>query len=168
MSYAELFRALALTAATGFSLMLSGCGGDAEEAGSAPQTSASDLAGGLEDAQDQAGGGSATLTVGGETYSFDGALCAFDSETGNEDFDFSLSAIGGGMQLSVDSGPTYGDNITLDDIEDFDNPSVGWSSDGDGFLTIDGLNVAAETDFVDTTDETLQTKEKGKLVATCP
>ncbi len=124
--------------------------------------------GSLEDAQDQAGGGTATLTVGNDTYSFDSALCAFDSETGNEDFTFSLSAIGDGMQLSVDSGPTYGDNITLDDIEDFDNPTVGWSSDGDGFLTIDGLDVSAEADFIDTTDETLQTVEKGELAATCP
>ena len=161
-------RTLATAAVAGLAFTLSGCGGDADEAGSPSDTTASDLAGGLEDAQDQAGGGTATLTVGTDTYSFDSALCAFDEETGNEDFDFSLSAIGDGMQLSVDSGPTYGDNITLDDIEDFDNPKVGWSSDGDGFLTIDGLDVSAMTDFIDTTDETLQTVEKGELVATCP
>jgi hypothetical protein len=169
MMHAELFRALAIAAIAGLSLTIAGCGGDGDEESSAPESNATDLAEGLEDTQNQAGGGgSATLTVGGETYSFDGALCAFDSETGNEDFDFSLSAIGDGMQLSVDSGPTYGDNITLDDIEDFDNPKVGWSSDGDGFLEIDGLNISATTDFTDTTDETLQTKEKGELVATCP
>jgi hypothetical protein len=72
------------------------------------------------------------------------------------------------MQLSVDSGPTYGDNITLNDIEDFDNPKVGWSSDGDGFLVIEGQDVSAETDFIDTTDETQQTTSAGELVATCP
>ena len=169
MTGAGSIRALTTAAVVGLTFALSGCGGGTDEAGSSsPDSSASDLAGGLEDAQDQAGGGSATLTIGSDTYSFDGALCAFDSETGNEDFDFSLSAIGDGMQLSVDSGPTYGDNITLDDIEDFDNPKVGWSSDGDGFLTIDGLDVSGEADFIDTTDETLQTVENGELVATCP
>ncbi len=168
MTGAGTIRALTTAAVVGLAFTLSGCGGGADEAGAAPDANASDLAGGLEDAQDQAGGGTATLTVGNDTYSFDSALCAFDSETGNEDFTFSLSAIGDGMQLSVDSGPTYGDNITLDDIEDFDNPKVGWSSDGDGFLTIDGLDVSAEADFIDTTDETLQTVEKGELTATCP
>lgn len=168
MTGAEIVRALTVTAVAGLSFTLSGCGGGTDEAVSAPDTNASDLADGLEDTQDQVGGGAATLTVGADTYSFDKVLCAFDSETGNEDFDFSLSAIGDGMQLSVDSGPTYGDNISLDDIEDFDNPKVGWSSDGDGFLTIDGLDVSAAADFIDTTDETLQTVEKGELAATCP
>ncbi|MEO8106057.1 MAG: hypothetical protein ABI720_01960 [Actinomycetes bacterium] len=161
-------KALIVAFIAGLSMGMAGCGGDADESSSTPESATSDLAGGLEDAQDQAGGGSATLTVGDETYAFDGALCAFDDETGNEDFDFSLSAIGDGMQLSVDSGPTYGDNVSLDDIEDFENPKVGWSSDDDGFLTIDGLDVSGEAQFTDTTDETLQTKEMGELVATCP
>ncbi len=157
--------------------LLAGCGSAADgsagpsEVGAAasdPEAAASALASGLEDAQNQVGGGSATLTVGGESYTFDSVLCAFGSETGNPDFDFSLSAIGDGMQLSADSGPTYGDNVTLDDIENFDNPKVGWSSQSDDFLTIADPDVSGSSDFTDTTDETGQTSKSGELVATCP
>jgi len=157
--------------------LLAGCGSDADgssgtpDAGSVasdPEAAASALASGLEDAQNRAGGGSATLTVGGESYTFDSVLCAFGSETGNPDFDFSLSAIGDGMQLSADSGPTYGDNVTLDDIENFDNPKVGWSSQSDDFLTISDPDVSGSSNFTDTTDETGQTSKPGELVATCP
>jgi hypothetical protein len=157
--------------------LLSGCGSDADgsagtpDAGavaSDPDAAASALASGLEDTQDQVGGGSATLTVGGQSYAFDSVLCAFGSETGNPDFDFSLSAIADGVQLSVDSGPTYGDNVTLNDIENFDSPTVGWGSQGDGFLTIADPDVSGSSDFLDTTDSSGQTVEQGELVATCP
>jgi hypothetical protein len=161
-----------------FGLVLTGCGSDAETASSSPDAGAvasdpesavDDLAEGLEDAQDAVGGGSATLTVGGKEYTFEKVLCAIGTEaTGNDDFEFSLSAIEDGMQLSVDTGPTYGDHTSLNDIEDFENPKVGWESEGNAFLTIQGNDVSGTTKFRDSTDDLGGKSVSGEIVATCP
>jgi hypothetical protein len=128
------------------------------------------------------GGGTATLTVGDETYTFDSVLCAVGEQTQSEEWDFSLSAIQDGMQLTVDRAtPTgqYGDGIELDDIEDFDNPRVGWSApppnltgagDNEPFVEVDGKQVTADTAFIDTTSDEgpLAEPVSGTLTATCP
>jgi len=159
-------------------VLLTGCGGDSDSETSVPdadavatdpESAAGELAEGLEDQQEASGGGSATFTVGGKDYTFDRVLCAMGTdETGNPDWDFSLSAIADGLQLSVETGPTYGDGASLNDIEDFENPAVAWSSQGDNFLTIEGGEVSGKTKFLDGTDESGQKSATGELVASCP
>jgi hypothetical protein len=102
-------------------------GGDADTGGDGSTTAGDQTTAG----GGPAGGGSATLTIGGETWTFDTVRCAVGEETQSDEWDFVLSAIQDGLQLSVDRGAEtgqYGDSIELDDIEDFENPSVSWSA----------------------------------------
>jgi hypothetical protein len=114
---------------------------------------------------DQGGGdpGSATLTVGDTTYEFDEYLCAFGySSTESDIFSFSSNSFGMvdgvrvQMQLNVldDSG---GDQLTgegtrpeidIDDIEDFENPSISIVS-VELVASFDGDSVTAEGTFRD-------------------
>jgi hypothetical protein len=135
--------------------------------------------------QAKQGGGVAVLKVGEDEYKFDTVRCAFGTDqTRNEDWDFSLSAIQDGLQLSVSRGAEggkYGDSVDLDDIQNFENPSVKWGSSlritpGQAppaqldIVEIDGKEVTATGDFVDGTKETVATREyvSGTLTATCP
>jgi hypothetical protein len=133
------------------------------------------------------GGGEATLTIGDVVYTFDNYYCASGaSETLNDDVPFSSGAFGEveGVRVQLDAsvydpsgeGRMEGDgvvhSVTLDDIEDFENPSVSWHAES-GFLgaaefTIqyDGSTVFVEAMFNDdTTDE--GEAVSGTLEATC-
>ncbi len=126
-----------------------------------------DLVDEIEETQAAEGGGSATLTVGGETYTFDSVLCAFGpDEIGQEGAEFVLSAIQDGTQLyfSIDS---FGHSVSLDDIQDFENPSVSLSSTGDGFIQLDGKSASGEAGFLDGTIESFE-EQPGSFEATCP
>lgn len=123
-----------------------------------------DLTEELEDNQIE---GSASLTVGGQTYSFDGVLCAFgEDETAQVDAEFVMSAVADGTQLyfTIDQ---FGHKVSLDDVEDFENPSVGWDSRGEEFIQIDGRSASGEADFVDGTTEGQDTVT-GTFEAICP
>ena len=137
--------------------------GDAEEATDAIE----DLAETLEEVQEAEGGGGASLTLGGQTFTFDSVLCAFgEEETGQEGAEFVLSAIQDGTQLyfSIDK---FGHSVSLDDIEDFENPSVSWSSRGDGFIEIDGRSASGEATFVDGTTDSFD-EQAGSFEGSCP
>lgn len=115
------------------------------------------------------GSGSATLTVGGDTWSFDSVLCAFgEQQIGQEGAEFVLSAIEGGLQLyaTIDS---YGHSVSLNDIEDFENPSVSLESDWSTgeFIELSGKQVRATALFLDYNTDSLAGVE-GTLVASCP
>jgi hypothetical protein len=148
-----------------------------EELGDDPEEFAEDLADDLEAQQEAVGGGGAELTVDGETWTFDSVLCAFGpEEIGDEDAEFVLSAIGDGLQLYV-SIDGFGHSVTLDDIENFEDPSVGWAAGGpfgaltgeaEEFVEVDGKQVRAEAEFVDARDEMSMTTAPGVLEATCP
>lgn len=152
--------------------------GDAEDTSAGTETSAAgatgdaeeladELAESLESAQEAEGGGSATLVVGDQEWEFDSVLCAFgEDEIGQEGAEFVLSSIQDGMQMyaSIDS---FGHSVSLDDIEDFENPSVSLASTGDGFLVVDGKDVSGETDFIDGTTDGLDATP-GTFTATCP
>ena len=173
--------------------MLASCGGSDGNSGSASDDSASDdsasndsasddtggaavddvdglvdgLVEGLEDQQAAEGGGSATLTVGDQSWTFDTVLCAFgEDEIGQEGAEFVLSSLQDGMQMyaSIDS---FGHLVSLDDIEDVENPSVSLSSTGDTSIMIDGNTVTAEAEFFDNTTDSLDTVT-GTFTATCP
>jgi hypothetical protein len=107
---------------------------------------AEEMADSLEARQDAQGGGSARLTAGDETWTFDSVLCAFgEEETGQEGAEFVLSSIQDGLQFYV-SIDDFGHSVSLNDIEDFENPSVSLSSEfGAGeFITLDGKNAGGE------------------------
>ena len=138
---------------------------------------ADDLAEDLESQQEAVGGGGAELTVDGETWTFDSVLCAFGpEEIGDEDAEFVLSAISDGLQLYV-SIDGFGHSVTLDDIDNFEDPSVGWAAGGpmaaitgevEEFIQVDGKQVRAEAEFSDSRDELSSTSAPGLLEATCP
>ena len=140
------------------------------------QEMADDMAEGLEDLQESEGGGSATLTVGGETWEFDSVLCAFGpEEIGQEGAEFVLSSIQDGLQLyaSIDS---FGHSVSLNDIQDFENPSVSLSADSftaqatggpEEFVEVDGKDISATASFIDDTTDSFEGTE-GTLTATCP
>lgn len=121
-------------------------------------------------------GGNATLTVGDRTWEFQSSLCAFGEEAaGQEGVEFTLSAIQDGLQLyaTIDS---WGHSISINDIEDFENPSVSLEassslSTGESgspeFIEISGKSVTATATFVDMAGDGF-TGSLGTLVAACP
>lgn len=122
---------------------------------------------GLEDLQESQGGGSATLRVGDQEWTFSPVLCAFgEEEIGQEGAEFVLSSIQDGMQMyaSIDS---FGHSVSLDDVSDFENPSVGLSAFGDITIAVDGKNISAEGEFRDSTTDSFDSIP-GTFSATCP
>jgi hypothetical protein len=143
-----------------------------------PQEAVEDLVDDLEAVQESAGGGGATFTANGQTWEFPSVLCAFgEDQIGQPGAVFNLSAIADGLQLYAsidDSGAAH--SLSLNDIEDFENPSVALSispfvastvgAPAD-FLTLDGKQVSASVLMID--DTTNQpTAEPAQLSATCP
>ena len=128
---------------------------------------AEDQADALEEVQEQQGGGSARFVVGDDEWTFDSVLCAFgEEEIGQEGAEFVLSSIQDGLQMYV-SIDSFGHSISLDDIEDFENPSVSLSSVGDDFIVVDDKSISAEAEFVDSTGDGTTTTP-GTFEATCP
>jgi len=182
---------------TALLLVLAGCGSsdddttdDSEstvttaEAGESPTTSGADdpagvdgLVENLEETQAAQGGGGATLTVGDQTWTFDSVLCAFGpDQIGQEGAELVVSSVQDGLQLYV-SIDSFGHSVSLDDIEDFENPSVSLSADpfntqlagaATEFIVVDGKDVSAETPFFDGTDEANLEGTPGSLEASCP
>ncbi|MGM0386796.1 MAG: hypothetical protein ACQERF_12575 [Actinomycetota bacterium] len=158
--------AVADVSAAGDALASATSEAELEEAQGDLEDAAADMA---DDLEAQQSGGSATITVGEETWTFDGALCAFgEEETGQEGAEFVLSSIGDGLQfyLSIDS---FGHSASVQDIENFENPSVSWESDFNAgeFITISGKDISGEVNFVDYETESFD-GVAGSFEATCP
>lgn len=123
----------------------------------------------LEEQQASAGGGNATFTTGNQTWEFDSVLCAFgEEEIGQEGAEFVLSSIQDGLQLYL-SIDVQGHSMSLDDVEDFENPSTSLSQADASvdFLVLDGKNVSGEAPVLDWTDDP-PTTIQAQVVATCP
>ena len=143
-----------------------------------PQAAADEIVDGLEDVQDARGRGGATFTANGQTWEFPSVLCAFgEDQIGQPGAVFNLSAIDNGLQLYAsidDSGAAH--SLSLNDIEDFENPSVSLSMDSflagpfgapTEFLTLDGTSVSGSVVMID--DTTNQpTDAPAEFSATCP
>lgn len=172
------FAAIAVLA-----LIVTACGDDAAPSTAATTASTAaastdesledsieDMVEDLEDQQAAVGGGGATLTVGDNTWTFDSVLCAFGPEQiGQEDAVFVLSAIKDGLQLYV-SVDGFGDSVSIDDISDFENPSVSLSAfdaEQGSFVAIDGKSVSAQAEFLDSLSDDFASYP-GTLQATCP
>jgi hypothetical protein len=130
----------------------------------------------LEQQQDATGGGGATLTVGDMVWTFDSVLCAFGpDQIGQEGAEFVLSAIQDGLQLYV-SIDSFGDSVSINDVTDFQNPSVSLSASAftaaqsgapEEFVEVNGKDVTSTALFIDDTTDDLVSIE-GTLTATCP
>lgn len=78
-----------------------------------------------------------------------------------------------GMQLDATGNTRFGHVVSLDDIEDLENPRVAWSAGQPGSATagseeiihVDGERVSVEATF---TDQTTGATANGTLEATCP
>ncbi len=132
------------------------------------------------------GGGSATLTIGDMVYEFDNYYCVSGADTGNSRVSFSSGAMGevDGVRVQLDAsiqdpseqGMTEGEgtlhSVTLDDIEDFEDPSVSWAA-VTGFVgapswvvVSDGSTVTVEAAFDDGTTDEIE-EVPGTLEASC-
>lgn len=131
--------------------------------------------------------GSATLVVGDRTFEFDNYYCAQgSSNTGNAAVSFSSGAFGDyeGTRIQLDvsildfdeqnrmEGDGTTQSVTLDDVEDFENPSVGLRAISGVLSTVsfliqyDGTTVTAEALFDDSTTDEIE-EIPGTLTATC-
>ena len=184
-----------------FGVLIAACSSDSDDSGNdgngADATEPADDGGGdaTEPPDDGDGGGgggsgSATLTVGDESWSFDDVFCAFSpEESRNDRVSFTLSAFGEtaeGVRTQLDAtiqdpdedGRYEGNgvifSVSLDDVEDFENPSVGWSlltgffSEVDPVILVDGKNVTADTIFDDGLTDDVIEEVPGTLRGTCP
>jgi hypothetical protein len=147
-----------------------------EETLAAAQAAADAAAETLEAQQEAEGGGSAVINIGDATWSFDSVLCAFGpDEIGQEGAEFVLSALQDGLQLYV-SIDGFGHSVSIDDIEDFENPSVSMTADATAaslngapefLVELDGKNATARGFFIDYSTDEMESSE-GTLEATCP
>jgi hypothetical protein len=181
---------VAAVAALVLPLVVAGCssGDDAGTSGAQEQTEAADVdtsgtAGDSDPAQDGAGGGGATLTVGGETYEFDSVLCAVGDQAGAaaDSYDFVLTAQQDGLVLRVarglEDGP-FGDEVSIspqqgEDDSWFAPAPVAPSNENPlgevaPFVEVNGKEVSAEADFLPADSPPDATAEPGTLTATCP
>lgn len=131
--------------------------------------------------------GSATLTVGDATYEFDNYYCLAGPEnTGNDRVSLSSGAMGTVDEVRVqldasiqdpdEEGRMEGEgtiqSVSLNDIEDFENPSValdaitGFLGEPAWTITYDGSTVTAEALFDDSTTDEIE-EIPGTLQATC-
>ena len=131
------------------------------------------------------GSGSATLTIGDQVYTFDNYYCAEGSEnTRNDSVPFSSGAFGEveGSRAQLDASmydPDQQDSmdaegvsfsVTLNDIDDFENPVVSWA---DSFFAeeppvfeYDGATLRVEAQFDDELTEEME-QIPGVLEAIC-
>ena len=126
--------------------------------------------------------GHATLTIGDETYEFDTFLCAFGHDaTQSSVYAFSSDSRGlvGEAQVQMQAnirdesgqGRYEGADLThevfINDISDFDNPSISFDMNAPDGIRIDGNNVTAEGSFDDELTEGTVEEIPGTLDATC-
>jgi hypothetical protein len=163
-------------------LVVAGCGDDD---GGTPGSGGSGSGGTTGTGGTAMGSGSATLTIGEETWEFDFFQCAFGYDaTQSQVFSFSSNTFGqddGGarvqMQANIqdDSGQERFEgegviyDVTIDDIDDFENPSVAWQARGPAdeiVVEINGDQITAQGVFDDSLTDPIE-EIPGTLAATC-
>lgn len=118
-------------------------------------------------------GGEATITIDGETWSFDSARCAVgEDEIGVEGAEMNMSAMDGSISLyvNVEGERTY---IELTDLETMDDGGLHYSTTGVGTPTptidFDGSTVSSTADFYTYNDMGgMDGPFEGTLTGTCP
>lgn len=141
----------------------------AEDLASEAQDMVEEMKEDLEDQQSAQGGGSASLTVGDETWDFSSVLCGIGEEQiGQEGAEFVLSSIQDGVQfyVSIDSA---GHSVSLNDVADFADPSVSLdsslASNAGPFIEVDGKTVSGRMAMW---DELTSQEVDASFEGTCP
>ncbi len=106
----------------------------------------------------QFGSGAATLTIADSTWEFEGFQCAFESSgVLNDGRTLGTNLFGeidgARVQMQIDVSDDGTAQFTLDDIDDFENPSVSYLETTDITVTVDGDSVRAEGDVTDQASE---------------
>ena len=126
--------------------------------------------------------GSATLTIGAATWEFDSFGCAFGHEATQSDvYSFSSNSFGehegARVQMQANIRDTTGQGrfegedlryeVFINDIDDFENPSIDWEMESADSFVIDGDEVTVSGSFDDELTEMDQETVSGTLEATC-
>jgi len=124
--------------------------GEAGDAGTAPPANGS-------------GTGHITLTIGDETWEFDGALCAYqNAPAGEAGSEWNVSFLQNDLQVSVNHD-SFGPSVELTNVVDFG--TLRWAAQGDAVeITVNGNDISAQGTF---TDETGGPDREGTLAGTC-
>ena len=112
------------------------------------------------------GAGTASLTIGDQSWEFAQVACAFgEEETGVEGSEFNMVASDGSavVYAAIDLDNTY---IEFNDRAASDPALAEFISNDDTTITINGKAISAEASF--TTYEDYDTIHQGTLSATCP
>lgn len=107
------------------------------------------------------------LTIGDETWEFDGALCAFvGANPGEEGSEWNVSNVKDGAQVYV-SDDSFGQLVQFADISNGGDPQFNWEMEADGLsISVAGNDIAVTGDFTNSVDGTGPIA--GTLSATCP
>ena len=114
------------------------------------------------------GSGHITLTVGDETWEFDGALCAYyGAPAGEAGSEWNVSFKQNDLQVYINQDST-GPSVELTNVVDYG--SLRWSSAGDAVqLTVNGNDISATGSFTDESDGAANggAASDGTLEASC-
>lgn len=107
------------------------------------------------------------LTIGGETWEFDGALCAFTGPNpGEEGSEWNVSNVKDGAQVYV-SEDSFGPLVQYADISNGGNPEFNWEAGEDGLsISVAGNDITVTGEFTDSVGG--GGPISGTLSATCP
>lgn len=110
--------------------------------------------------------GGIVLTIGGETWEFEGALCAYlNAPAGQEGSEWNVSNTKDGLQVYVNDD-SFGQFVSIADIQNGGSPTLSWEAEGDAVsIAVDGNDITAEGTFTDGVGGTGPTD--GTLHATC-
>lgn len=108
--------------------------------------------------------GGITLTIGDETWEFDGALCAYyNAPAGEPGSEWNVSYKQGNNQVYVNVD-SFGQDVSITDVVDYG--SLEWEAAGDAVtINVDGNEITAEGTFTDKAGA--EPEREGTLTATC-
>jgi hypothetical protein len=112
------------------------------------------------------GPGHITLTIGDQTWEFDGANCAYtDATPGEAGSQWNVSKVQDDLQVYINDDST-GRYISIANIKDYG--TMQWEANGDAIssLTVDGNDISGAGTFTDQTGAA--PAAEGSVTATCP
>ena len=106
------------------------------------------------------------LTIGDETWQFDGALCAFTrANPGQDGSEWNVSNVKDGAQVYV-SEDSFGPLVQFADISNGGSPEFNWEAGADSLsISVAGNDITVTGEFTDSVDGTGPIA--GTLSATC-